>query len=257
MRAHAVWLACCIALASSAAAGDEPRPSAEDQARFVDAARQVALEYTSSLPNFLCTQTIKRFGLINRQRPRDVLTVEVGLENGRERYKLTEVNGSPTVGSPQDRWGLSSTGEFGNNLLRVFATKAKIRFERWTTLRGRAAAVYSYAVSGSEARYQLSYWDSASRKMRTTAAGLHGEIVIDRETYGVLRVEYIADSTGFLMRSTSTVDYDLFQIKDRMYLLPAKAVVAARGDINEIEYHSYRKFTTESQLTFGNEPSGP
>jgi hypothetical protein len=258
MAMRGLWAACSIALACGAAQAADPRPTAEEQARFVDAARQVALAYTDSLPNFLCAQTIRRYRIFNPTKARDVLEVEVGFENGRDSYRLTEVNGGPASRSLREQLGLTSTGEFGANLLRVFKTNARFRFERWTTLRGREAAVYSYAVRAPEAHYQLSYVNPQTGKVETFAAGLHGDIVVDRETYGILEVEYVADPPQPIgLRATSTVDYDFVSLNDRPYLLPAKGVVTMLLDRNEVKYHSYRKFETGSQLTFGEEPSGP
>ena len=260
-------VACCFALACGAAPGAEPLPSAQEQAEFVAAARQVALEYTKSLPNFLCTQIVRRHALTNLV-PRglrdpvmwklaDVLKIEVGFENGHERYSLSEVNGKPSDGSHAIERGVMSTGEFGANLLRVFATDAGFLFEHWTTLRGRAAAVYSYTVTAPEAHYQLTYLDHGA--LRTSAAGLHGEIAIDRKTHGVLRVEYVAVpvAADFAMRATSVVYYDFVKLGEGLYLLPATAVVTARSGKNEIEYRAYRKFSTESQMKFQNPPSEP
>jgi hypothetical protein len=90
----------------------------------------------------------------------------------------------------------------------------------------------------------------------TAVVGLRGEIVFERDTHAVLRIEYIADSVpeSFPLRGSSVVEYDYARIGEQLYLLPATAVVRTLHDRaenrNNVEYHAYRKFSSESQLSF-------
>ena len=232
-------------------------PSAAEQARFIEAARQIALEYGKSLPDFLCTQTIRRYRIFftGRERLLDTLTVEVSFERQSDRYELTSVNGQGPGPLP-DAFGALSTGEFGTNLLRVFGSKAEFHFERWTTITLRPAAVYSYRVARSESPYQLILHDSVAGKESSATVGLRGEVVFDRESHAVLRFQYRSAEVpaSFPMRSDSTVEYDYVALGNKNYLLPVKATLVTISGVdrarNEVEFHSYRKFTSESKVTF-------
>ena len=259
------WLRAITLVALAAASGyaDEPSPSPEEQARFIEAARDVAIGYSKSLPDFLCTQTVRRYviGVNNVQKALDALTVEVSFQNGSDRYQLTKVNGLPAGEELLNQGGMQSSGEFGSNLLHVFGSNGEFHFVRWTTLNKRPAAVYSYRIPPSEKPYELRYWDSTHQRMLAAVVGLRGEVTLERATHGVLRIQYIADAVpdSFPMTSSSTVDYDYTRLSDRTYLLPVTAVVRSMYERvehrNNVEFRAYRKFSTESQLTFDGPPN--
>lgn len=275
-----------LALASAALCQTEPAPSAAVQARFVEATRQTVLNYTKSLPDFLCTQTIRRYASFSTgagwsgyagpsfsgtgvtdlragTRLMDTLTVEVSFEDHSDRYVLTHLNGAPTTLDYLAVAGASSGGEFGSLLLEAFASKTEFRFRRWTVYGRRRAAVYTYRLDPSHSSYVLRYRDPSIGIALSAISGLRGEIVIERETHAVLRIEYIADSPrkSFPLKATSTVEYDYIRINDRLYLLPSTSVLESTDrhgtTRNEVQFHSYRKFGAESQLKFGRPPEGP
>jgi VWFA-related protein len=266
-------------------APDSMSPSEAEQARFLAVARQVALEHAKSLPDFLCTETVRRSVFAGPQIPypkvtifgqgqlgaaatvggpqeriEDTLTVEVGYYEQQERYRLTETNGSLVKGDYSNAGGFLSRGEFGSNLRRIFdpASAAEFHFERWTTVRRRRVAVYSYRIERSKAHYSIR--TSVTGGGQQAEVGLRGEAVIDRETYGVLRLNYMADGIPAdfpVRRASATVDYGDAKIGGKPYLLPLKAVVEAEElgvtSRNEVTFHSYRKFSSESTLRFGGE----
>lgn len=236
-------------------------PSGTEQERLLASARQVALDYASRLPNLLCTETVRRF--VNQGRgfaPGDTLTVEVGYYENQETCRLTEVNGSPVAMPYSDAMGMVSRGELGANMRTIFdpASAGEFRFERWTTVGGRRAAVYSYRVDRSKAHYTITAYGGDTLQRDQT--GLRGEATIDRETYRILRLHYIADAIppAFPVRRMDvTVDYGDAEIAGARYLLPLKAVVESqvksRTDRNEVSFGPYRKFSSESSISFGEE----
>jgi len=246
-------------------APDSRQASESEQEQFLAAARKLALDYAKSLPNFLCTQTVNRFIDQGRYSPKiDTLTVEVGYYQQEEGYSLTEVDGAPVDMDYTDVRGTISRGEFGSNLRTIFdpASAAEFHFVRWTTLRGRRAAVYSYRVERSKAHYAITA--GANYKFSREQVGLRGEAVIDGETYGILRLNYMAADipSGFPVRRTSvTVDYGDAEIGGKRYLLPLKAVVELQDKSqthkNEVTFHSYRKFSSDSSISFGEEEPKP
>ena len=87
-----------------------------------------------------------------------------------------------------------------------------------------------------------------------------GSIWIDQETHRVLRIEQRTSGmpNDFpTSKAESTVEYAFVKIEQKTYLLPSKSdnLGCARGSgactRNSIEFRNYRKFTTESQIKFG------
>jgi VWFA-related protein len=246
-------------------AQDSQPPSGPERERILAAARQVALAYAGLLPNLLCTQTVRRS--VDRGRgfaKADTLTVEVGYYQQQERYHLAEVNGNPVDMFYSDATGMISRGEFGANMRTIFdpASAAEFRFQRWTTVGNRRAAVYSFRVERSKAHYQITTHDGGpgGDKIQREQSGLRGEAVIDTETYGILRLNYAADAIppGFpVRRIAATVDYGDAEIGGAPYRLPLKAVVELQDKLqiarNEVTFHSYRKFSSDSSISFGDE----
>src|SRR5438034_6554667 len=81
----------------SAAAQDSPLSPQETQ--VIEKARELALEYTANLPNFICTETVRRSQLPRRSQTwklLDTIAVDVAFSDQRERYNLLTINGKPT-----------------------------------------------------------------------------------------------------------------------------------------------------------------
>ncbi len=243
----------------------ERPPTRAEQERFIASTRASALAYSSRLPDFICTQTVQRSLNRGSGSPSfDTLTFETSYYRERETNRLTHRNGRPASDYARTA-GMSSRGEFGANLARIFApaSEAKFRFEKWTSLRRRRAAVYSYRVGRDKAPYQLS--TSEDGRPVFAVVGLLGELVIDAEDFSILRVTYNADDIprGFPMRSTAiTVDYEKASIGGKEYLLPSRAEGTARSPIgrasNQSVFANYRKFSADSVVEFGEQaPAQP
>jgi hypothetical protein len=225
---------------------------------FIEAAREAALAYSSRLPDFICTQTVKRSnGNPSGLTPLDTLSFETSYYRGQETSRLTHVNSAPAAEFAAWR-GMTTKGEFGANLVKVFAPASEARFEflKWTTLRGRRAAVYSYRVARAKAPYLMNTRDNGEAV--SAIVGLRGEIVIDAASHSVLRIQYIADEipSGFPVRAAeTTVDYEEAEIGGQRYLLPSRAEGTARTNKtaakNESLFRNYRKFSADSLIQFG------
>ncbi len=88
-------------------------------------------------------------------------------------------------------------------------------------------------------------------------AAYRGLTYIDRATNMVLRLTAEAEDVppSFPVQQASTVlDYDFTKVAEREYPLPLRAVVRMREAKllvkNEVEFRLYRKFGTESTITF-------
>jgi len=231
-----------------------------EQQRMIEAAREAALHYTESLPDFLCTQAVRRYLDTDGHeswRLVDRLVIRLGYAERREDYRLLSINDRPSDRKYQDLAGTVSAGEFGSMLHEIFApeSRADFRWERQATLNQRRVDVFSYRVALADARYQLSYGEPGHRQSVT--AGFHGLVYLDRETSRVVKFVLEADSipADFPVRQATTeVDYDFAEIGGKLYLLPLRADVRLGTDgqvtRNDVQFVNYRKFSADASLSF-------
>jgi hypothetical protein len=237
-----------------------PPPSAEEQRKVIEQARDYALNYTKSLPNFLCTQVTRRYidphGM-EFWAPQDTLTARVSYVDHKEDYKLVLMNGRMvTNASLYSVGGAMSTGEFGTMMYEIFdpKTEATFQWERWATLRGRRAHVYSYQVEQPRSKWTVAY--RGRETSDETVPGYHGLIYVDSEMLSVMRVTLVAELPASfpIQQAQDTLDYDFATISGHQYLLPLRAVAQLREgkflSKNEVEFRLYRRFTAEATITF-------
>ena len=238
------------------------RPSEQVVTALVETARQRALAYTETLPDFLATEIVHRYtgGYLDGYggRPIDVLTIQLRYYRHKEDHKLTLVDGKPTKQTFDTLQGTVGTGEFGSTLAAIFEPASQIAFhwQSWKTVRGRKLAVIGYEVTSTKSRYRLG--STADGKTIEADCGYHGELDIDPDTGEVVHFEYAADhipeSLG-LTNAKVTVDYGMAEIAGRNYLLPARSELLMGSKTsfarNIIEFREYRKFSADSTVDFG------
>jgi len=256
-------------------------PTTETWPQFIDSARQIALTYTKSLPDFICTQKIKRlakFGQTGNWSLVDQIATELSYRQRKEHYRILAINNRPP--SPEDNnriRGFSSEGDFGNGLYLLFAPESKTSFlmEGPDRVQKRQTVRARFTVSQPDSRFRIGLGDQTV----TTAYG--GRCWIDLATRQVVRLESEARDIprSIPVRSTSHLtEYDLVEIAGKKYWLPVHSLVlmelvngphreidlykAIYGRIdpagqhsswkvdakNDIEYRQYRKFGTEIRL---------
>jgi hypothetical protein len=238
-----------------------PPPSAEDQKRVIEAARETALHYTEGLPDFLCTQAIRRYVDTDGKeswRLIDRLVVRLGYAERREDYKLISRNDRPTDQDYQALSGTTSAGEFGSMLHEIFnpQSHAEFHWDREVTLHDRPVHVFSYRVAPGDASYQLSYGTDPQHRQHVTA-GFHGLVYVDRDTSQVAKCVLEADNIPAdfpVQRAVTTVDYDLAEVGGKPYLLPLRADLrlgtAGQMTRNDVQFVNYRKFSADATLSF-------
>jgi len=245
-------------------------PGAEEQGKVIQQARDYAMNYTKSLPDFLCTQVTRRYVDPHGAQSwglEDTLTAHVSYVDHKEDYKLMTRDGKSVLNS--SIWsvgGANSAGEFGSMMAGIFdpKTEATFHWERWATLRGRRAYVYSYQVAQERSGWHVSSGhDAANKPTAETVPAYHGLIYVDREMLAVVRITLVAElpSDFPIQQVEDTLDYDLASISGHEYLLPLRAVVQMREGShhskNEVEFRLYRKFTTEATITFDTPDTPP
>ena len=101
-----------------------------EEAVLLESAREAALRYSDFLPDFICTEVVRR-----TQDPQgngrwhsvDTLTIKLSYFGHKEDYKLMLVNGKPTALDYLHAGGALSTGEFGTRLLSLFEPRIRTR----------------------------------------------------------------------------------------------------------------------------------
>jgi hypothetical protein len=235
-------------------------PSAEERSRVLEKAREVALGYTAGLPNFLCTETVRRYAQEKTSmawKLRDTLTLAVGFSQKGEQYKLMAINDRPTSKTLNNVGGAKSNGEFGSVLRWIFEAKSATQFqwERWTNLRGRPVHVFSYRIDQAHSKYGMKF--SSFLKHYSMTSGMRGAVYVDPESQQVLRLIYEADGIPAnwpVLRTPSVLDYGYAEVGGQRYLLPRSVDLRIIGkdqqSRNVTDFGNYRKFGSETKVTF-------
>jgi len=237
-------------------------PSDADAAALIGRARAKALAYSESLPDFVATEIVRRYGGMPgtsfRRPPTDSLTIQLRYFQHKEEHKLIQVNGEPARDSFEDLDGLIGSGEFGGTISAIFQPDSQtgIHLQKWITVRQRPAARLAFQVDAAHSRYSLS--SKIGGRLVTARVGYRGILEIDAETGEVLHLEYTADQIPTELRfsqASTSVDYSLADVGGRQYLLPAHSQMELHSpeewERNAIEFRDYRKFAADSSIEFG------
>jgi hypothetical protein len=261
MRPRLIVAALC-SLSSLTAA--DPKPTADQQAKTLEAAREIAIHYTSKLPDFSCSEQVER---VNRSAGSSLapavvqsekLTIQLTFAGQKEQYKLVAMNGEPTTQPLESLDGLITGGEFGSQLLGIFdpLSAATFQWKDWTTLRKRRAAVYTYRIARDKSHYLLGR-RADNGAMQEWAAGYQGEVVLDNATNKVLRLTASAGDIpkpSGIDQSSVEVDYDFVEVAGASHLLPSHSESrmerSNRTISNVVTFTGYKKFEADSTISF-------
>ena len=242
-----------------------PEPSPQEQAGVIEEARKIALDYSSKLPDFICTEVVSRYmdpSGKDSWKLRDTLTVDLSFFKQHEKYKLVMINNRPTDKSFESAGGQVSEGEFGSLLGAVFlpASKTDFVWDHWTTLRKRPAHVYFFRITIFDSNFTLVFRTKVGTEK--TVAGARGFVYVDRDTHMVMRIAREAESMPRdfpVQEANLSVDYGFTEVGGRPYLLPLRAVSQMQylqlRSKNEEEFRAYRKFSGEATISFGDAPA--
>ncbi len=252
-------------------AAEIPPPDSVRQQQILGLIKDYALGYTKNLPNFLCVEVIRRYvDPTNADHYRSVGNVlaRVSYNQGQESYKVYSVNGhmeDTSIERAAAGGGAISQGEFGSMMREIFEDKSEAQFnwDHWATLRGRRMAVFNYAIGSGRSGYSISYSSGPGDEQRIYTA-YRGLIYGDPDTGEISRLTFEAVDIpqSFPVRqATEILDYDLVDINGQQYVTPQAAklyMTAGREKSkNELEFRNYRKFGTESAITYDMDPNAP
>ncbi|HLK69887.1 MAG TPA: hypothetical protein VKU19_40940 [Bryobacteraceae bacterium] len=241
-----------------------PPPSPAELRAILNEIQHKALDYTESLPNYICSQYTKRFvdpTGTESWRLADTILEQLSYVDHQEHYIVKMHNDTPVTNNMthDQLGGAKSSGEFASILRTIFdpATQTEFTWERWTSLRTqdnvlRPAYVFNFRVT--QPRYSILHEGSK----RTVTVGFHGEVFADRETKAVMRVKMQCDNIppDFPIQNVSLVlYYDLIDISGQTFVLPLQSEVRSREGKylarNEVGYHSYHKYSADASISFG------
>ncbi len=235
-----------------------PAPSATDRTRIIEEARTNSINYTDTLPNYICRQVTKRrvdpTGS-GSWRDTDTIVEQLSFFEKKESYKVMLVNNSMVTNNLQhdQLGGATSSGEFGSILRAIFAPESETRFEweRWATLRGRTQHVFTFQTG--RPIYSIRHADSR----RTIVTRARGQVFVDRETRMAMRIHLECEGipADYPVRAVALdLDYDFADVGGRQFLLPLRSDVRSREagyeSWNEVTFSGYRKFAADATITF-------
>jgi hypothetical protein len=260
-------------------AAPRPPPSSEEQAAILDEVRTYALNYSQTLPDYICTQVVRRYaapakgGKYSKYASRssdpswqleNTLTIRLSYFEQKENYKLILVNNMVTQQDYQKVGGTISTGEFGSLLRQVFerATETHFEWDHWALMRNRPSYVFSYEVSQERSQWHAEVPDQGL----DIITAYRGLVYVDTETRQVLRItlEAVDLPPGFpIQHITDQLDYDYQELGDagQKFLLPLAGIVRLdSADVltkNQIEFRLYHKYTSSSDIKFDTDTPPP
>jgi VWFA-related protein len=235
------------------------KPSEQVQASMLAGARQRALAYSQSLPNFSCIETTQRSVLksgTQEWKLKDTLSELVRYVDGQEDRNLIEVNGAPATGDRSSLQGTLSSGEFGHLLKVVFGEKAHATFTWKETafLDGVRCEVFSSQVDRAHSGYRI----ATNGGQWGINVAYVGSVYIDAATFNIRRVkaEAINIPAEFPIRASSfTVDYGYVRAGDADYLLPTSGAMELQQSRrvlvrNEMRFRDYHKLGSQTSIRY-------
>jgi hypothetical protein len=247
-----------------------PPPSSEEQAKLLSEVKEYGINYTKTLPDFICLEQTRRYVDTTGKdswRAADVITARLSYFNQKEDYKLVSLNDKVVNdASYTSVGGALSMGDFGTVMREIFEPASDTHFdwERWTTLRKRPTQVLSYRVPLETSKYSIHYSEDQKDEGSTVIVGYHGSIFVDNDLHMVVRIVVEAENIppSFPVKQVkSTLDYDFTKIGDREFLLPLVNDVrmhsARLWTKNVKEFRLYRKFSADAVIKFDGEELGP
>ncbi|HLJ46860.1 MAG TPA: VWA domain-containing protein [Bryobacteraceae bacterium] len=235
-------------------------PAPDEEKRILDIARQRALEYGSTIPNFTCIQKTRRLidpAGSNKWRVSDNMTELLRYIDHEEVRQPLEANGVKIESPRANLRGFLSTGEFSLLPESIFSPEAKAAFT-WkdqANIGNHPCHIFSFHVDAKLSKYALRAGPNGNFKRNVA---FHGLVYIDSNSFAIRRISIEAENVPAdfpIQASSMSMNYDVMQLGEHEYMLPVAAEVLARTGKrrlvrNEINFRDYRRFGSESTVAF-------
>jgi hypothetical protein len=225
--------------------------------RKLEHARDVNLEYASSMPNFVADETAKRY-TSNSASPKwrylDTIETEITFKGSHAVRQQIRRDSKPWDKPFQALPGFKWYGGFGTEIRPLFDLQCPttIDYEGRAEVRGKHLLKYRYS-SPPDGCFGPFFVDYQRYNPART-----GHIFIDDPEGNIIKLE--EDATGFpdefeFAQRKEEVTWDNVKIGDASHLMPVAAnfmVLYAAGSRwrVEVEYRNHRHFETSTNITF-------
>ena len=177
----------------TAAAPAESKPVDAADKLILESAREAALKYGTSIPNFIAQVSTERSfkpqASAAAWKPLDVVTAEVVYSYGRETYRNKAIDGRETSRLIEET-GTWSAGEFALAVEGLMAEEVDAKFRRRSGGPQRASGderltwIFEYSVAAANSAWALQAPDG-----REVKPGYTGAVWIDQASRRVARIE--------------------------------------------------------------------
>lgn len=233
-----------------------PAPTADQIHTIVESARQRALAWSETLPNFFCIEVTDHSidpDARGDWHHKDTMVQLMRYADHQESRTTIELNGQKSHVQAADLDFAHSVGEFGGMFQLVFDPSAKAQFD-WKesdVLDGQPVQVFAFRVAQKNSNFDLTGLNN-----RQHAVGFHGLLYLDAATRSVRRITLSADDIpeNLQVRATTiSVDYSWVSINNHDYLMPARGAISLREGkhqvvLNEFEFRDYRRFGSQIRI---------
>lgn len=248
------WVAALLVVACRA------QPQASPETLLLEKIKARVAENLSRLPNFTCTETIRRSELLkstSTPQMMDTVRLEVAFVGRKELYGWP---GAARIDEPDV--GKLAGGSVGNGYFALFlnniflVSSTTFRYDGRVQLDGREMLRYDYRVPQSAGAYRL-------RSARGAAVvGYHGSFWVAEGSADPVRIKVIFDKVptelGF-SAARSLLDYGTVKIGAATALVPQAAETVftdTRGNEhrNQLSFESCHEFVGETVVKFNVAP---
>jgi VWFA-related protein len=233
-----------------------PPPTDAEAHDMIEAARQRALAWSESLPNFMCAEITDHSVDPSGEgdwRHKDTLVQMMRYVDKQESRSTLQLNGQKSSVAAEDLGFAHSVGEFGGMFQLVFdpAAKAQFTWKESDVLDGQPVQVFAFKVPRATSQFDLTGLND-----QQLTVGFHGLVYLDNATRSVRRISIDADDIpqALSVRATSiSVDYTWVSINNHDFLMPARGAVSLREGkhqavLNEFEFRNYRRFGSQVRI---------
>ncbi|HEX4065762.1 MAG TPA: VWA domain-containing protein [Acidobacteriaceae bacterium] len=233
-----------------------PQPTALQVQDVIDSARQRALAWSETLPNFFCVEITDHSVDPDGRgdwRHKDTMVQLMRYADHQESRTTLELNGQKSHVQPAELDFAHSVGEFGGMFQVVFdpVAKAKFTWKESDVLDGQPVQVFAFQVAQEHSNFDLT-----GENNRQNAVGFHGLLYLDSATRSVRRITLSADDIPEKLQvraTTISVDYSWVSINNHDYLMPARGAISLREGkhqavLNEFEFRDYRRFGSQIRI---------
>lgn len=218
-----------------------PKPSEDDQLRWLKLAAAYLTDTLHNLPNFFATRDMTRFvdspamqvmGNFYSYQPLHAVDHQLATvlyRDGKQVLDEDQKNSAMKSGPT----GLVTAGEFGPILATVLTDSSNtgLTWSRWEQGIKGPLAIYRFAVPGNKSHYEVEYCCLNQIGLYKVVSAYHGEIAIDPTTGSVLRIAIQADLKNAypLTRADLLVEYGPVEIGGKSYVCPIRSVAIMKA----------------------------